>query len=278
MSSSLSSPQRRLRDMEVLLLWEGSLDNARLREVFGVQAVQASRLLASFLAVHGDGVKRETPHSPITPGASFTPKHAGASPDEYLELLSTMRPRMVAPFLEDLRQDLSPVSPQVFAAVAQACLKQVGLQISYRSLSNSEGNSRLVFPHSVVRAARRWHMRAWCDMKQDYRDFALGRITQVSIVDKPSSKTKAEDVDWNASSNLVIVPHPLLSEGQAGLLRDEYLSGKSERTVVVRKSLASYTIQDLRLAVDVARQVPPEYQLALKNIEDFGDAFALRVR
>jgi hypothetical protein len=33
--------------MEVLLRWEGEIDNSRLREVFGIQSVQASRLLAA---------------------------------------------------------------------------------------------------------------------------------------------------------------------------------------------------------------------------------------
>lgn len=276
MSSPLSPSLRRLRDMEVLLLWEGALENARLREVFGVRAVQASRLLATFLAAHGEDVERESPHSPITRGAKFRPTYAGTSPDEYLELIATTQPRQVAPFIEDLRLDLTPVRPEIFAAVAQACLRKTGLRIAYRSLSNPEGESRFVFPHSVVRAARRWHMRAWCELRQDYRDFALGRITQVSTEAVNALKTEADDVDWNTLANLVVGPHPLLSEGQSKLLRDEYFSGKSERTVRVRTSLVSYTIQDLRLAVDLERQVPPEYQLILKNVQDFRDAFALK--
>lgn len=276
MSSPLSPSQRRLRDMEVLLLWEGALENARLREVFGVRAVQASRLLATFLAVHGEDVERESPHSPITRGAKFRPTYAGASPDEYLELIATTQPRQVAPFIEDLRLDLAPVRPEIFAAIAQACLGKTGLRIAYRSLSNPEGESRLVFPHSVVRAARRWHMRAWCDLRKDYRDFALGRITEVTTEAVSALKSEADDVDWNTPANLVVCPHPLLSEGQSKLLRDEYFAGKSERTVRVRKSLVSYTIQDLRLAVDLERQFPPEYQLVLKNVHEFADAFVLK--
>jgi hypothetical protein len=43
----LNSAQLRLWDLEVLLRWEGEIDNSRLREVFGIQSVQASRLLAA---------------------------------------------------------------------------------------------------------------------------------------------------------------------------------------------------------------------------------------
>src|SRR2546422_112722 len=35
----------RLPDLETILLWEGEIDNLRIRELFGVQPVWASRLL-----------------------------------------------------------------------------------------------------------------------------------------------------------------------------------------------------------------------------------------
>lgn len=276
MSSQLSPSQQRLRDMEVLLLWEGALDNARLREVFGVQAVQASRLLASFLVEHKDGIERASAHAPITPGRGFRPQFAGTSPDEYLGLIATTRPRQVAPHVEDLRLDLTPVDSRVYAAVTQACRGGSGLQICYRSLSNPQGESRLVYPHSLVRAARRWHMRAWCTLRRDYRDFALGRIVEVSLDEKLAPRSPADDTEWNEVARLVIEPHPALSEGQMALLRDEYFAGKTQRVVEVRRALVSYTLHDLRLAVDFKTQVPPEYQLALINAHEFKNAFALK--
>ena len=276
MSSQLSPSQQRLRDMEVLLLWEGALDNARLREVFGVQAVQASRLLASFLVEHKEGVERASAHAPITPGSGFRPKFAGTSPDEYLGLIAATRPRQVAAHVEDLRLDLAPVDTRVYAAVTQACRGGTGLQIRYRSLSNPQGEARLVYPHSLVRAARRWHMRAWCALRQDYRDFALGRIAEVSQDEKQAPRSPADDTEWNEEASLVIEPHPALSAGQKALLRDEYFAGKTQRVVQVRRALVSYTLQDLRLAVDFETQVPPEYQLALINAHEFNNAFALK--
>ena len=276
MSSQLSPTQQRLRDMEVLLLWEGALDNARLREVFGVQAVQASRLLASFLVEHKEGVERASAHAPITPGIGFRPRFAGTSPDEYLALIAATRPRQVAAHVEDLRLDLTPVDSRVYAAVTQACREGTGLKIRYRSLSNPQGEARLVFPHSLVRAARRWHMRAWCALRQDYRDFALGRVAEVSPDERPAPRSPADDKEWNEAASLVIEPHPALSAGQRALLRDEYFAGKTQRVVEIRRALVSYTLQDLRLAVDFETQVPPEYQLALKNVHEFKNAFALK--
>src|SRR5690242_10381889 len=47
---------QRLRIMEGVLAWEGEIGNARVRKLFGLQPVQASRLLAEFRAVMGDRI------------------------------------------------------------------------------------------------------------------------------------------------------------------------------------------------------------------------------
>lgn len=43
----------------------------------------------------------------------------------------------------------------------------------------------------------------------------------------------------------------------------------------VRKALASYVVQDLRLATDVARDQPPQFQLYLENAQSLGDLFGV---
>jgi hypothetical protein len=37
-----------------------------------------------------------------------------------------------------------------------------------------------------------------------------------------------------------------------------------------------YTVQDLRLATDIRRHTPPEFQLLLKNAAEFKEDFAIR--
>lgn len=42
----------------------------------------------------------------------------------------------------------------------------------------AEGQSgeRVIFPHALIHAGTRWHVRAWCTLRQGYRDFNLSRI------------------------------------------------------------------------------------------------------
>lgn len=277
MTSVLTPTQQRLRDLETLLLWEGELDNARLRAVFGVQTVQASRLIAGFVAEHGDAVTRASPHAPVVPTKSFKPRLAGSTPDEYLRLVESAGLAEVAPFIENLRLDLSPAPDELFALVNKACRHGFGLSISYRSMTDPDGGERLVYPHALVRAARRWHMRAWCTKREEFRDFALGRVGKASLVETPTTQKRQSDRDWESRARLVVVPHPGLNAKQVKLLGAEYLAGKAERVIEVRRCLVSYVVQDLRLATDVVRQTPPEYQLALKNAKDFDGEFAVNV-
>lgn len=275
MNTPFTPAHLRLRDMEVLLRWEGEIANSRLREVFGIQSVQASRLLAAFLAEFTDTVTRATPYAPITATNSFQPRLAGNSPDEYLQLVQKLGASHIDSTVEDLRLDLAPVRPALFAVITQACRKRVGLRIRYRSLAAPEGLDRLVYPHTLVRAARRWHVRAWCVQRQAFRDFALGRIAQASLDAEAAPAAAQTDKDWSEFVKLVVEAHPGLSDGQARLLRDEYLGGEESKTLRVRRCMVGYTVQDLRIATELARQAPPEYQLALSNAKDFVGEFGV---
>ncbi|WP_241493186.1 WYL domain-containing protein [Burkholderia pseudomallei] len=275
MRTPLTPAEQRLREMEILLRWEGQLDNARVREVFGIQAVQASRLLSAFMSEFGDVVTRVTPHAPITGTDAFKPKFAGSAPDEYLHLLQKASTPGVGATVEDLRLDLAPISPAVFSLATQACRQQIGLRIQYRSLSQPEEHVRLIFPHCLVRAARRWHIRAWCTERSDFRDFVLGRIGSASLDLQPSPVQVQSDAAWHEYLDLVVVSHPALPEPQAQLLRDEYFSGARSRILHVRRCLAGYTVQDLRIAVNAERQLPPAFQLALASTQELGSDFLL---
>lgn len=275
MNTPFTPAHLRLRDMEVLLRWEGEIANSRLREVFGIQSVQASRLLAAFLAEFTDTVTRATPYAPITATKSFQPRLAGNSPDEYLQLVQKLGTPHIDSTVEDLRLDLAPVRPALFAVITQACRKRVGLRIRYRSLAAPEGLDRLVYPHVIVRAARRWHARAWCVQRQAFRDFALGRIVNATLEAEPAPVAAQTDKDWSEFVELIVQAHPGLADGQARLLRDEYLGGEESRTLLVRRCMVGYTVQDLRIATELAEQTPPEYQLALSNAEDFVGEFGV---
>lgn len=273
MSTHLSSTEQRLRDLETLFVWEGALDNARIREVFGLQPVQASRWVMSFVAEHGAGVQRATSHAPVKPAEAFKPMFERNGADDYLRLVESMRPSDVAPFVTDVRYDLSPTAPELFAVMVQACRSGTGVDVFYRSMAEPDGLARRTYPHSLVRAARRWHVRAWCELRQAFRDFALGRVASASLVEAQSPMGMSQDKEWNELVRLVVVAHPALNPAQQNLIRHEYLGGQESKTIEVKQAIAGYVIQDLRIGIDLERDTPPAFQLYLSNAAELSPTF-----
>lgn len=255
----------RIEDLETILVWEGELDNEGIRELLGVKAVWASRLLGALTKAMGRRAKRETPYAPLKFVSRAAPQGRHRSPDEYLRVLSGSKDTRRRRVVEDARMDLAAASPAVFSAVFQAISSGTGLSLVYRSMSAPTGTTRLVFPHALVRAPRRWHMRAWCSERQDFRDFTLGRVVSVQSVDESAPRSRKDDKEWSSQLELELVAHPALSLDQQDMIAGEYLGGAKSLHIKVRHCLAAYIIQDLRLSTDERKQVPPEYQLLVNN-------------
>jgi len=256
----------RLSDLETVLLWEGEIDNLRIRELFGVQSVWASRLLAELTKHMGKRARRATAYAPLQLAPDANGRGKRQSPDEYLRVVTrtTAETRSEALF-EDARRDLSVVAPEVFSSVVKAMRIGVGLQLVYQSLNHPKGTERIVFPHALIRVPRRWHMRAWCSERKDFRDFTLGRVASAALTEKPAPQGRANDKDWNEVVSFNVVAHPELTPEQQAMIAAEYFPGASARNLKVRRCFAPYIIQDLRLATDPRKHAPPEYQLLVHD-------------
>ncbi|MFA9440828.1 helix-turn-helix transcriptional regulator [Uliginosibacterium sp. sgz301328] len=252
------------------------MTNERIRELFSVGPVHASRLLAELKDRMGSSAVRTSAYGPLRVLYGELDNLGKRSPDEYLALLETLpgaHSRGGIETVYDARLDLSVISPQVFSAVFKAIANRLALQMSYKSMGTPTGSQRVVFPHALIRAPRRWHMRAWCTTRQEFRDFTLGRIGRTEVLDELATKDAAEDQGWNSVIDLRIVPHPELSPAQAKMIAEEYFPGTSARKLSVRQCMAPYIIQDLRLSTDAEKQSPPEYQLFLANADTLPPMF-----
>ena len=257
--------QVRSDDLDAILLWEGEVGNQRIRETLGVQPVWASRLLADIALRVGEIAGRSTSHAPLRLkeqlSASVLQQALPVSDDDYLRLMvGADTPQN---WIHDARHNLSMVQPRLFAMVSRAARTRTGLNVRYRSMSEPNGEIRVIYPHAVVRTGMRWHVRAWCKKRADFRDFTLGRMCDVIALDDPAPFSQADDAGWQAVSKLKIVAHPGLSQSRQEMIRSEYLLGENFKTIAVRECLVMYALQDLKVATDLQRQQPPEYLLAL---------------
>jgi len=77
-----------------------------------------------------------------------------------------------------------------------------------------------------------------------------------------------DDADWNAQVRVRLIAHPDLTPAQENVIRYEYFSNTASRTDTMRGALIGYYIQETRAAMDTDRQKPPDYQLAVDNMNE----------
>lgn len=87
------------------------------------------------------------------------------------------------PYLPDTRTD---------AHSLQSVLKSISekkiLEIAYFANHSQEHTRRLVEPLGVFFAGSKWHLVAWCRLRNDYRDFRLDRVSSINITEQQIEK------------------------------------------------------------------------------------------
>lgn len=78
-------------------------------------------------------------------------------------------------------KNISPTDPQTFKIVTSALLQGKLLTFCYYSPTTSNCTMRTVEPHHMVNYMGNWHLISFCHLRNDWRDFVLGRMTLCNI-------------------------------------------------------------------------------------------------
>jgi len=272
---------QRLHMMELLLLWEGRLNRGRLMSHFGLAANSASVWIREFREYRPTWLAWDTKTRSFhaTPAAyrewqvaNKRGRGDATSLAQYLALAglpyATTTDEAASSGVVAAFPDLSTPLPDQFAAIAEAIRSGQKIQFRYRSMQHPEPHERLVSPHHLIRAGRRWHVRGYCDDRQDFRDFSLGRMASLKLSGQPVSYTARDDAAWYTTVSVRLDAHPGLTKAQEDLIRFEYFGNTAGRVETCRGALVAYFIQDVRAAIDYKTQVPPDYQLIVRNVEE----------
>lgn len=76
---------------------------------------------------------------------------------------------------------INPTDPQTFKIVTSALLSGKLLTFCYYSPTSSTCTMRTAEPHHMVNYMGNWHLVAYCHLRNDWRDFVLGRMTLCSV-------------------------------------------------------------------------------------------------
>lgn len=265
MANSDAIKKARYRLIESLLFWEGQVTNDRLRDLLGIQSVQASRVLFEYKSEFPEQLQGKNNRSPFFPTERLEPINCSGSVEEYVALT---RDHEESRIIFDVRADLTTPRQNILSQIALAIRNKVGVDILYESMNHPEGKSRVIFPHAIVRAGRRWHLRAWDNDTHAFRDFVLGRVRKADLTKLEALHPQEKDAGWVTWVPIRLTAHKDLTDDQRRVILNEYFDGAASRSFKVRSCLVQYTLQDIRAAVDQERELPPEYQLAVVNLEE----------
>lgn len=272
------NPQQRLPLLELLLIWEGRLNRSRVCEIFGVGQVRASQWIRELRDLHPDWMVWDSKSRSYYATTFSYKSYSGASQAQISGSLSRYLSITGLPYAsaEDgvdvvawsATPSISAPPPKLFATLGQAIKQKRSVEIVYMSMREPAPHRRVVSPHSLVRAGRRWHVRAYSQHNQDFRDYALGRVLEVKPLAFDAERFKADDLAWNTNVCVRLIAHPGLSPEQAKVIQFEYFNGTSSRVETSRAALVPYFIQDVRAAMDTETQRVPDYQIAVENTQE----------
>ena len=275
-SSGRWSQERRLEFIDFRLRWDGKLNRSDLTDFFGISVPQASLDISRYAELAPDNLLYDRSSRVYVASDSFSPLYASSDASRYLnELLAQVAGIDSGPssFLAWAPTVATVPSPgrtfriDVLVALLKAIREGAALRVLYQSMTRPLPTSRTLSPHALAHDGFRWHARAYCHTRNEFRDFVIARVLEVNG-SEPTTTVKAEDdQEWHTIVPLVLVPHPKLSESHKRAIELDFGMRDGQVEFQCRQAFLFYALRHLRLDLDESAR-PEAQQIALKNRAD----------
>lgn len=261
--------RQRLRGIEIVLYWQCRLNTSDIINAFGISRIQASSDIKQYILSYPGIMYYDRQKKAYIKSGAFKPRLSRGTVDEYIDHISRMNTPHERLSIESLTPHYRQLHPEIASTVLQAIRKKVGVQIVYGSMSNPQGSSRVIYPHSLVDTGFRWHIRAYCANRESFRDFNLGRIVgDTSLVDAGGTHTTLEyDEQWGTEVKLQLKANPLLNKHQQQLVEAEFGIKRGSLFVSARACLVAYELQRYQIDLTCLESPPKTQLLVVANHE-----------
>lgn len=267
----------RYRLIEIIALWEGRLTTNHLCHTFGIGRQQASKDINNYVRDIGPGNLEYDKHlKGYKPTEKFLPKVTSGIVDEYLHLLDHTKDlshtfeslSLEMANTEILSVPVRNIRPEIIRPIVTAARQGKRLDVDYVSVHNPNREGRVIVPHTIVFTGLRWHVRAWCEKNNDYRDFVLSRFRGIPELMNESTNLVEGDADWNTIVTLKIKPDDRLSKTQRQVISEDYGMTKGKLNIELRATLVQYALHQLRIDHKVIDSIPEAQQIIIGNRSD----------
>lgn len=118
-------------------------------------------------------------------------KHYGNAMDKVKAVLRTSQKETVEHLADNMKLQIPACFVYNFdylTTIQQSITSKTMLEIDYQN-TNNEVSKRQVEPIGLVFYALNWHLIAWCNLRNDYRDFRVSRVLRLQNTGLPFKKT-----------------------------------------------------------------------------------------
>jgi len=244
---------RRFEFLEWRAFWLGRVNRGDLEEHFGISKPQASTDLGLYQEVAPGNIEYDSSEKAYVPSADFQPQFLRLSADRYLMQINAIQNSAVShvdtwfgslPSVAVVPTVVRSVSPATLRAILRATEKGEEIDILYHSLTST--GWRGISPHSLAFDGHRWHTRAWCAKRQEFRDFVLTRIQDCGER-RATTVNPTDDVEWNTLIDLEVVAHPDQTPAERSAIENDFGMENGRRLIKTRLALAFYLMRRLML-------------------------------
>lgn len=244
------SVEQRFEFIEFRLYWEGGLNRSDLVNYFGISVPQASNDLRRYQQIAPKNLRYDTSLKRYFASSEFSPQFLVPDATKFLTELNSIARETTdedetwiahLPSFAAVAVPRRIIDTGYFKSVLTAIRAQQTLEIRYQSLSSPAPQWRTISPHAFAFDGMRWHTRAFCHMRQNFRDFLLSRVlgTRATYLDVAGE----EDELWNNEIEIVLEPHPKCTEGQKKAIELDYGMTRGQTSVKMRHAMLFYFLK-----------------------------------
>lgn len=245
--------RERLRTVEMMLWWRGWAGRSDLVVRFGISPAQASSDFQKYLELNGKHVSYQTSRKRYEASEAFACQLHSPDLDEAVRVflggempcatlashLSTAAEK-VAILSLPRREAVVNFSRRVFVAL----LAGQRLRVLYHSVNSQTAEWRYLRPGALAWDGRRWHVRAWCETREAWRDFVLGRISGAEWPEAVSGPV-AVDEEWNTWETVRFRINPDLKDEARISIQMDYGLEDEVMELPVRRALRGYLLAEM---------------------------------
>ncbi len=268
------SALQRLQFIEFRLLWEGHVNRSDLIAAFSISVPQSTLDFREYMDRAPENMDYDKRRRHYFPTNTFEPVFISGSAEGYLSQLVAMgisgeeqsHPGLIGatPPFDILPSPERRVDQDTLQQLLRSIRENYSLEIHYQSLSTATPGWRRITPHALASDGLRWHVRAYCHVKEQFRDFVLGRIMGIRG-EQPSEVQGTADTEWNEIIKVAIAPNPALTDDQQKIIERDYAMKRGKAMIAVRRSLLFYLKRRLGIGEGLEKS-PAAQQVVITKV------------